>query len=99
MLMIAETLLSFTPNGKTANWVPLATDGTSAAETQVPMVARFSVLDALETYVPVVVHSSALNAIEIPVPAEGHIFELQIGLMIVILEKGIQANCCEKLNS
>lgn len=51
------------------------------------MVLRFSVLDALETYIPVVVHSSALNAMEIPVPMVGHIFELQIGLMIVILEE------------
>lgn len=49
----------------------------------------FSVWDALDTYVPVVVHSSALNAIHIPLPMAGHNFELQIGLMIVILEKGI----------
>lgn len=63
------------------------------------MVMRFSVLDALETYIPMVMHSSALKAIDIPVPVVGHIFELRIGLMIVILKEFIQANCWEKLTS
>lgn len=38
MLMIAGTLLSFPPNKGTANWKPVATDGTAAVETQVPVV-------------------------------------------------------------
>lgn len=78
-------------NENTANWVPVATDGTAAVETQVPMVVCFSVLDALETHIPVVVHSSALKAIDITVPVVGHISE--IGLVIVILEAFIQGNC------
>lgn len=87
MLMIPGTLLSFPPNENTASWVPLATDGTAAMETQVPVVVMcFSLWDALDTYIPMVVHLSALNAIEIPFPVVWHIFELQIGLMIVILE-------------
>lgn len=85
--MISVTLLSIPSNENTANWVPVPTDGTAAVETQVPVVVMcFSVWDALDTYVPMVVHLSVLNAIEIPFPAVGHIFELQIGLMIVILE-------------